>query len=58
MKVRPDTLLNQVREKDYFKQLDEAPATPKPEDAWVLKTTGYHFQYRTKDGTTRQLELT
>lgn len=39
MAVIYDPILNKLRKKDAIPQLDADPASPKAEDAWVLKTS-------------------
>lgn len=36
--IKYDKILGEEREKDIIPQLDSDPASPKQQDAWVLKT--------------------
>jgi hypothetical protein len=84
MAVKFDPILGKLRSKDVIKQLDSDPASPKAQDAWVLKQGSvsgggtfkafmglgfpymsvgtasytYAFSYRTKEGTTKRVNLT
>lgn len=42
---------------NHLPQFDSDPASPAQEDAWVYKSAGYEFSFRTKEGTTVRFAL-